>query len=352
MRSRATIAFLFALSTAATADTPPTSTSAIVPTLKTPPTTLVDPDATPAARRLLQRLVDDYGSTTRSGVVTQEDARFVYDCTGVWPAIMGGDLMDFSPSRLPFGTGASCSPKQLIDDAKAGFIITLMWHWNAPTQLLNTHYKKDGVDVDASWYRGFYTNATTFDVADALAHPDGEHYRLLLRDIDAIAAQLKKFDAAGVPILWRPLHEGDGGWFWWGAKGPDAFKGLWSLLHDRLTRVHHLHNLIWVYAGTTQWDWYPPADQFDVIGVDHYTTDRNDLGFATWIALQSRWGDRKLLALTEFGGVPDIAAMRRLGIRWSYFASWTGEYGPATLPRGRLKALYLAPGMSHRDAAN
>lgn len=170
-----------------------------------------------------------------------------------------------------------------------------------------------------------------------------------MRDIDAIAEQLKKFDAAGVPILWRPLHEADGRWFWWGAKGPDSFKALWSLLFDRLTRVHQLHNLIWVYTGTTQWDWYPPANEFDVIGVDFYPKDLRDPDSAMWDALQARWGDRKLLALTETGGVPDLAASWRVGVRWSYFASWGGELGPGKVPADQLPRLYRAPMVLNRD---
>jgi len=57
------------------------------------------------------------------------------------------------------------------------------------------------------WYRGFYTEATTFDVADAMATPASANYELLVRDIDAIAVQLQRLEDAGVPVLWRPLHE-------------------------------------------------------------------------------------------------------------------------------------------------
>ena len=52
-----------------------------------------------------------------------------------------------------------------------------------------------------------------------------------------------------VPVLWRPLHEAYGGWFWWGACGPKAFEQLWRLMFTRFTQVHQLHNLIWVYTA-------------------------------------------------------------------------------------------------------
>ena len=49
-----------------------------------------------------------------------------------------------------------------------------------------------------------------------------------------------------VPVLWRPLHEFDGAWFWWGKGGAEAFKKLWRLMYDRFTGLHKLDNLIWV----------------------------------------------------------------------------------------------------------
>lgn len=60
------------------------------------------------------------------------------------------------------------------------------------------------------WWRGFYTDSSDFNIATALADPTGANYTLLLRDIDAIAKQLHRLQDAGVPVLWRPLHEAEG----------------------------------------------------------------------------------------------------------------------------------------------
>lgn len=64
--------------------------------------------------------------------------------------------------------------------------------------------------VGKEWWRGFYTDSTDFNIATAIADPAGANYTLLVRDIDAIAVQLKRLQAAGVPVLWRPLHEAEG----------------------------------------------------------------------------------------------------------------------------------------------
>lgn len=100
------------------------------------------------------------------------------------------------------------------------------------------------------WWRGFYTDSVDFDISAALADTTNANYTLLIRDIDAIAVELKKLQAANVPVLWRPLHEAEGGWFWWGAKGPEPCKKLYKIVYDRITNYHGINNLIWICTST------------------------------------------------------------------------------------------------------
>ena len=183
------------------------------------PATLVDSNATHEARVLMQYLADMYGVKMLSGGYGTKEADYVYEVTGERPAIMGLDMMEYSPSRREHGV----DPGNLMGDAirlhQAGHIITISWHWNAPSGLLDKMLEDDrGQKIDARWYKGFNTKATTFDLAAAMADPKSADYQLLLRDIDVIAQELKKLQAANVPVLWRPLHEADGKWFWWGAQ--------------------------------------------------------------------------------------------------------------------------------------
>ena len=288
---------------------------------------LSDPQATPAARALMAQLVKLYGQKTLSGQYNAPDTQAIVAATSKTPAIMGGDLIEYSPSRIAHGSDPKNETERLIAAAKAGQVVTLSWHWNAPTDLLDRMgTDKSGKPEDQRWYKGFNADATTFDVQKALADPNSADYKLLLSDIDAIAVQLQKLQAAGVPVLWRPLHEAEGGWFWWGAHGPDAFKQLWALLYDRLTNFHHLHNLIWVYSDTEGLNpaWYPGDDKVDIVGVDSYPSDVGDPLSSDWDTMFKQHGPKKLLALTEFGGVPDVDKMRQYGVRWSYFVTWTG----------------------------
>lgn len=311
-------------------------------TLKKPPKTLVNPQASKTAQALLSKLVDRYGSQTIAGQQDLDELAYIQTITQKQPAILGGDLMDYSPSRVRHGTKPAGTTESLIDYARKGFIITLSWHWNAPTDLINQEkfINAQGKTINALWWRGFYTEATTFDVKKALADPKSADYKLLLRDIDAIAVELKKFSDAGIPVLWRPLHEAEGAWFWWGAKGPEPFKSLWHLMFERLTKQHQLHNLIWVYSSGTKPEWYPGGDVVDIVGIDAYPANVTDPLIKSWDTLKKQYDGKKMLALTEFGGVPDIARMHQQGVKWSYFMSWTKEVGPHKMSPETLKGIY------------
>lgn len=319
-----------------------TPTVATLPTK--PPKTLVDAQSMLSTKGLFSYLVDQYGSKVISG--QQDDVEYVLEKTGKEPAIGSFDLIDYSPTRVQYGSKPVRTSEAIIDWAKKGDgrgIVSLMWHWNAPTDLINQA-------PDKLWWRGFYTDATTFDIAAVLADKNGERYQLLLRDIDAIALQLKKFQAADVPVLWRPLHEAPGGWFWWGAKGSGPFKELWHILYDRLTNYHQLHNLIWVYTGTDTInpDWYPGDPYVDVVGEDIYADPSSNMS-ANWANAQGQFNGKKLVTLSETGNLPNPDKIRGFGTWWSWFSVWTGTDYIKKQPLDLLKAVYTDKDVITRD---
>jgi len=305
------------------------------------PAVPVNADATPLAKALLARVAQGYGSVTLSGQNERSDLSVIQSASGKLPAIVEGDLMDYSPSRIANGANPGSLAEDYISLAKGqGYMVSMAWHWNAPTKLTNSS--------EYPWWRGFYTQGTTFDIAATLANPTGSDYLALIRDIDAIAVQLKKFATADVPVLWRPLHESEGGWFWWGAKGPEAFKQLWRLTYDRLTNHHGIDNLVWVLTSEDP-AWYPGDDVVDVVGVDAYPSDRSDTLSSRWSPLLARFDGKKPIALTEFGGVPDIDAMRQLGVSWAYFCSWNGTYGPSIETAAKVQRVYTSAAVITKD---
>ncbi|MGP4042508.1 glycosyl hydrolase [Gracilibacillus sp. D59] len=281
---------------------------------------LINPNATKESKALFSYLVDNFGENIISG--QQDDAnndladvKHIKELTGKTPAILGLDLMDYSPSRVERGAISHDVDIALEWDERGG-IVAFSWHWNAPKDLIDTE--------EQPWWSGFYTDATTFDVKYAMNNPDSEDYQLLIRDIDAIAAELKRLQDANVPVLWRPLHEAEGGWFWWGAKGPEPTKKLWKLMYDRLTNYHHLNNLIWVWNSVDP-NWYPGDDYVDIVSFDSYPGEynyspQND----KYEALVDLSSNKKLIAMTENGPIPDPDMLNTYNSMYSYFTTWIG----------------------------
>ncbi|MCL2810454.1 MAG: beta-mannosidase [Clostridia bacterium] len=283
--------------------------------------TLINPNATDEAKRLMSYLADSYGNVILSGQysdngILASEAGVIFMATGKRPAVLGLDMMDYTPSRVARGTTSKAVERALQCD-EVGGIVTFCWHWNAPTP-----YLKPG----GTWYRGFYTEETTIDLARIINGDDPEGYDLLMSDIDAIAEQLLCLQEAGVPILWRPLHEASGGWFWWGAHGAEAYIKLWVIMYDRLTNLHQLNNLIWLWNGQDA-AWYPGDAYVDIIGEDIYAGERVYASQADrFLKAVNYTTPPKMVALSENGTLIDPDLALRDGAMWGFWATWGGEF--------------------------
>ena len=314
------------------------------------PASLADAKATADTKALFAYLRSLYGQKMLAGQHADPqdalaDIQYIIDKTGKEPALASFDLIEYSPSRVQFGAKPKGHSEQFLAWAKKDQgrgIVSLMWHWNAPADLINS--------ATNPWWRGFYTDASTFDLAATLADTTGSRYQLLKRDIDSIAVQLKKFQAANIPVLWRPLHEAPGAFFWWGAKGPEAYKALWRMLYKRLTNYHQLHNLIWVYAPTQSppASWYPGDAYVDITGVDLYLDPSANMS-SDWSGQQAAHGGQKLVALTETGNLPDPNKVRAFATWWSWFTVWSGPDFIRKQPLALLQRLYTDPDIITRD---
>ena len=291
----------------------------------------INPKASTEAVSLYKFLLSNFGKTTFAGqfqdagktyAASTGELEYIHNLTTKYPALYGNDLIDYSPSRILYGASSKVTEDVVNWYTKMGGMVTLTWHWNAPTDLYNTDENK--------WWSGFYTRATSFDIDWVLKNPDSEKYEMMISDIDAIAVQLKKLQAQKIPVLWRPLHEAEGAWFWWGAKGPDACVALWKLLYDRLTNYHGIDNLIWVWTTTdspSTLNWYPGDDYVDILGVDVYLGDADYSASASMFNnLRTIYKGKKMLTMSENGTIPDPAKTFALDAPWLYFCTWTGPF--------------------------
>ena len=282
---------------------------------------LVTPDPSPEAQRLFDWMCSIYGKkiitgqNCDGGMYGMENQAIWRATGGLYPALLGLDMMSYSPSRAERGeTGQSVD--HAIQYWENGGIVTFCWHWNAPSPYLK----------EERWYSGFYTEYSTINLKKIMDGEDPQGYELLMKDLDAIALQLTRLRDAGVPVLWRPLHEASGGWFWWGASGPEPYKQLWKLMFDKFTHEYHLNNLIWVWNGQNP-DWYPGDDTVDMIGEDIYPGERvYNSQSAKFLECLSYTGTRKMIILSENGCVPDPDLLFRDGTVWGSYCTWGGEF--------------------------
>ena len=289
--------------------------------------TLINPNANEAAKKLFAYLCDSYGKVTLSGQVCDygvlgPEMRAIHEITGKYPAILGLDMMDYTPSRTALGA-RGVAVDQAVKYHKEGGLVAFCWHWNAPTE-----YLKDGPSSSGSprWWGGFYTENTTFDIAAVMNGSDPEGKALLDRDIAEIARQLLRLQDEGVPVLWRPLHEASGGWFWWGAKGAEPCRQLWIYLYNELTFTYGCNNLIWVWNGQNP-SWYPGDEYVDIIGEDIYAAQRSySPQTAKFMEVLDYTDTNRIIALTENGVVPDIEQMVMSNTRWAWFNTWCGDF--------------------------
>lgn len=299
--------------------------------------TLINPDADDCAKELMTYLKSIYGKYVLSGQYINEYEDFdlpefredpldpdsprsvfkanelqaVYGVTGEYPALLGLDVSGIECGERCF------SVEQAKEWHDAGGIVTVCWHW-----------KIDNLDGKP---REFYTEKTDFDLSKALAEKDGELYKSLVEDIDAVSEALKILAEAEVPILWRPLHEASGGWFWWGASGADAYKELWNILYERMTEYHGLNNLIWVYNGQDP-DWYVGDDRCDIIGDDPYYLDNSREEYLKDIANSARFkmsyatSKNKMIMMSENDFIFDIDKAFDKNTKWLSFCTWCREF--------------------------
>ena len=280
--------------------------------------TLIDAQATAEAKGLYGYLKSQFGINIISGS-TADYYENVKQIVGKSPMLKAWDFSSYSPmyaynwanNQHAFGAVDNHDAENAINwynsTQKKG-IVTIHWHWHSPSG------GTPGVNT-------FYTNLSTFDVSKAVIAGTQENTDVI-RDIDAIAVQLTKLRDAGVPVLWRPLHEAGGGWFWWGAKGSAPAKALWDIMYDRLNNYFGLHNLIWVWSSPEA-DWYPGNEKVDIIGYDsypgvyNYTPQKN-----MFDQLYNITAGNKMIAMSENGPIPDVPVMFSSEATWLWFMTW------------------------------
>lgn len=287
--------------------------------------TLVNPNADENTKRLYKFLCDIYGKYSLAGQYADEGrASSEYEKitakTGKTFAVLGLDMGNYSLGSKAHGAESKTVEYAYDWYKNAGGIVQLCWHWTTPEDY--------AVNAgDQPWYSSFYKEGSKLDLDKIMNGEDDAAYQLLMDDIDNMANELARLRDAGVPVLWRPLHEAAGGWFWWGNCEPESYKKLWNVMYDKMTNEHKLTNLIWVWNGQDP-AWYPGDETVDINGWDIYAGNHVDSSQSgRFDDMATNYGTKtKLIALTENGCVMDPDKVFNDNARWLFWGTWSDPF--------------------------
>lgn len=312
---------------------------------------LVTADALPAAQKVYDYLLSQYGKKTLSSTIANvnwnlDEAEMVKAATGKYPAIATVDYLHFytlyaESARNPYKGGWRINYDDIAQMKgwwDEGGIVSACWHWNVP----NKEAEKYGTDAytctpgDGS-KNSSGTMTTVFSPKKIFTEGTWEQ-KIADEDLALMASLLKEFQEAGIPVIWRPLHEASGNtasgqsaWFWWGADGAETYVKLWRKMFDYF-KAQGLNNLIWVWTTQTGYgydakkgilsdaDWYPGDEYVDFIGRDEYTRTVEESA-AEFEAIRSAF-PKKMVTLSECGSVAKLSDQIAEGALWSWAMPW------------------------------
>ncbi len=279
--------------------------------------------ASDKAIELYEYLCLNYGKATLSAQQcsqgTNNEIYEVLRYTGKYPAIRFGELMDYA-------TGADSGDiEYAIDYAQNGGIVGYVWHWvkggSVYSEKSDFDLKKavnahDIGRMDESKLNDLYESGGVSDEAMSL-----------LADIDEIAAELLRLKELDIPVLFRPLPEASGGWYWWG-EDTDAYLWLYRLIYLRLTDYWHLDNLIFVWNGQDK-DWYVGDEWCDIISLDIYDFSGEAWDISSRVNLlhtAQRISASKPVVISECNVLPAPVNIVNDRAYFGYACVWSGGY--------------------------
>jgi mannan endo-1,4-beta-mannosidase len=237
------------------------------------------------------------------------------------PAVVGFDFTR-SSAWSPTGTNSDYHI-QATAHFRRGGVVTFSWHADNPSP---------SVTGDGG------VNDTTGNPVQGILTPGSQtrsNYNAMLDDIASFFNNLQ-IDGVHVPVIWRPLHENTGSWFWWGNTHctPVEFQQLWQYTFDYMTHTQSVHNLLWAYSPSKPsseshyLERYPTDPYVDLLGFDYYGNSE-DAGYdaavlnSAQVAAGLALARGKLSAMTEGGESNGFGTTARTNF---FTEAWLNNY--------------------------
>lgn len=264
-----------------------------------------------------------YGDANRSDVES---------VTGSHPAVIGVDFSGLSGRPdSSIAKEKAALQKNIAATYNRGGVTTVSWHFNNPVSEPVFYFKDSG------------TAAAVKNII-----PGGSHhqkYKAILSTIADVAKSTTGNDGKLVPMIFRPYHEFDGYWFWWGKPycTAEEFKTLWQFTVSYLRDSLQVHNFIYAFSPDNTFgtvaeylERYPGNDFVDMVGVDNY----NDFGRYGKYNLDS--GILKLKIVSDFAKkAGKLAAFTETGLESIPNRTWWTEILLKSLQAKKLRLAYV-----------
>lgn len=280
----------------------------------------VNPNASEKTKELLNYFYDIKGKAVVTGqhnVIGKmsEVSDSLKRLTGFAPAMWGSDF-GFADSTHDIDNIAyrEYLVPEIVKQYERGAIITMTYHQANPVIGEPCQFKGGVISelTDTQW-KELTTTGT----------PLYEKWR---KQMDKFAFHLKKLDKKDIPILFRPYHEMNGSWFWWGGRpGEEGFIKLWKQLFDYYTNEHKLNNLIWVWSPDNPKhglkEFYPGDEYVDMVGCDIYPKKEPEVyGQHIYDKIVEVAG-KKPIGIGECSILPTPETLERQP-NWTWFLAW------------------------------
>jgi len=266
------------------------------------------------------------------GWTGEENRSDVKSVTGSHPAVIGVDFSGLSGrSDSAIEKEKNSLRKNMAGTYDRGGVTTVSWHFSNPAS-----------------GGGFYWKDSISAPAVKLIIPGGSHhekYKNILRTIGDLAKSTKGSDGKLVPMIFRPYHEFDGDWFWWGQSHctVEEFKLLWRFTVSYLRDSLGVHNFIYAFSPDNKFNTeeqflerYPGHEWVDMVGMDNY----GDFGRDGKYNVEA--GLKKLKIVSDFAlKVGKLAAFTETGLESIPNITWWTEILLKTLKSEDLKLCYV-----------
>ncbi len=299
---------------------------------------LVNANATDEAKAVFRYICSVYGNHIISGQQESTwmsspdyEVNYIKQKTGKYPAIRGLDFMNEDYS------GVVSRARSWADD---GGIVTICWHCSSSFDGGFNESQSD--TLTAAQWEAVLTDGTSEHAA-------------FIQAMDKAGNALLQLQNDGIPVLWRPFHEFDGGWFWWGKGGSEYFKRLWIMMYNHFTYDLGLNNLIWVLGychngtdyGASLADWYPGNQYCDIAGADSYEAAQNGAEARLFTPVYNAVNGTKPLVMHETGLIPTVEQFQ--SVPWAYFMTWHTTYVTSDNTVSHLQSIYTSDYVITRD---